>query len=67
VISDLEPEQAMEIYQARMKIEQSFRDLKSLLGLAKTMNKSRQGMEKMVAMMFVAYSIGLLIGLEVLS
>ncbi|MCL0084468.1 transposase [Dehalococcoidia bacterium] len=64
VISDLEPEEAMAIYQARMKIEQSFRDLKSLLGLDKIMNKGRERMEKMVAMMLLTYSIALLIGEE---
>ncbi|MCL0097614.1 transposase [Dehalococcoidia bacterium] len=64
VISDLEPEEAMAIYQDRMKIEQSFRDLKSLLGLDKIMNKGRERMEKMVAMMLLAYSIALLIGEE---
>lgn len=64
VISDLDPEEAMAICQARMKIEQSFRDLKSLLGLDKIMNKSRQRMEKMAAMMLLAYSIALLIGEE---
>ncbi|MCL0070211.1 transposase [Dehalococcoidia bacterium] len=65
VISDLEPEEAMAIYQDRMKIEQSFRDLKSLLGLDKIMNKGRERMEKMVAMMLLAYSIALLIGEEI--
>ncbi len=64
VISDLEPEEAMAIYQDRMKIEQSFRYLKSLLGLDKIMNKGRERMEKMVAMILLSYSIALLIGEE---
>ena len=50
------------IYKARMKIEESFKDLKSLLQLDKIMNKSRENMEKMIAMVLVAYAIGLLIG-----
>jgi len=65
VISNLEPEEALEIYKARMKIEESFRDLKSLLGLSKIMNKSRERMEKMVAMVLLAYAIAFLIGEEI--
>ena len=40
----------------------SFRGLKSLLELDKIMNKGRELMEKMVAMMLLVYSIALLIG-----
>jgi hypothetical protein len=65
VISNLDPEEALVIYKARMKIEESFRDLKSLLGLNKIMNKSRQRMERMVAMVLLAYCIGFLIGEEI--
>ena len=62
IISTIEPEEALEIYKARMKIEQSFKDLKILLHLDKIMNKNRETMEKMVAMMLIAYAIGLLLG-----
>jgi hypothetical protein len=65
VISNLEPEAALDIYKARMKIEESFKDLKSLLSLEKVMNKKRDNMEKMVAMVLLAYSIGLLVGEEI--
>lgn len=65
VISNLTPEEALANYRARMKIEESFRDMKSLLGLDKIMNKSRERMEKMVAMVMLAYAIGLLIGEEI--
>ncbi len=65
VISNLEPEKALEIYKARMKIEESFRDLKSLLGLNKIMNKSRERMEKMVAMVLLAFAIAFLVGEEI--
>jgi transposase len=65
VISDLESERALEIYRARMKLEESFKDLKSLLFLDKVMNKKRDNMEKMVAMVLLAYSIGLLVGEEI--
>jgi hypothetical protein len=65
VISNLEPEAALDIYKARMKIEESFKDLKSLLSLEKVMNKKRDNLEKMVAMVLLAYSIGLLVGEEI--
>jgi transposase len=37
------------IYDERMKIEESFRDLKRLLNLEKVMNKKRENMEKVIA------------------
>jgi hypothetical protein len=43
-------------------IEESFRDLKSLLNLDKIMNKRQANMEKMVALVLIAYAIGLLVG-----
>ncbi len=67
VISSLKvkPSEALEIYGLRMKIEECFRNLKSLLDLDKIMNKKRVNMEKMVALTLLAYSIGLLIGEEI--
>ena len=62
VITNLDPEQGLRLYQARMKIEKSFRDLKSLLCLDKLMNKKQVYMERMVALVLIAYSIGLLVG-----
>jgi len=62
VMTNLSPDEGLEIYQARMKIEESFRDLKSLLHLDKVMNKTQDNMEKMVALMLIAYAIGLLVG-----
>jgi transposase len=62
VISNLPPEKAMEIYRLRMKIEESFRDMKDLLNIEKIMNQKRENMEKMVSMVLLSYSIGLLIG-----
>ena len=61
-MTDLEPENALRIYFARMKIEESFRDLKSLLGMTRLMNKQQAYMEKMLALLFLVYSIGLLLG-----
>ena len=70
VINNLPPEEALEIYsrvserakRGLRKIEESFRDLKSLLNLDRIMNKKRENMEKMVSLVLLAYSIGLLIG-----
>ncbi len=63
IITNLDnPEGALEIYKSRMKIEESFKDLKSLLNLDKIMNKSQKYLEKMIDMVMLAYAIGLLIG-----
>ena len=62
VISNLPPEEALEIYRLRMKIEESFRDMKSLLNIDKIMNQKQDNMEKMLSMVLLSYSIGLLIG-----
>jgi hypothetical protein len=62
IMTNLDPEVGLQIYRARMKIDQSFKDLKSLLGLTKIMNKSQENMEKMVALLLIAYTIGLLVG-----
>jgi len=62
VMTSLVPEKGLEIYQARVKIEESFRDLKNLLNLKKIVNKSQDNMEKMVALVLIAYAIGLLVG-----
>jgi hypothetical protein len=62
VMSNLAPQQALRIYHARMKIDESFRDLKNLLGLDKLMNKSQQHMEQMAALTMLAYAVGLLVG-----
>jgi len=62
VITNLEPEEGLKIYQARMKIDESFKDLKSLLDLERIMNKKREQMEKVVALVLLAYAIGLLVG-----
>jgi len=62
VMTTLAPEKGLEIYQARMKIEESFKDLKSLLHLDKVVNKTQSNMEKMVALVLIAYAIGLLVG-----
>lgn len=62
VMTNLEPRRGLDIYLGRMKIEQSFRDLKSLLHLDQVMNKQQARMEKMVALVLLAFSIGLWVG-----
>jgi hypothetical protein len=62
IITNLEPEEGLAIYHQRMKIEESFKDLKSLLGMDKIMNKRQDNMEKMLALVMIAYSIGLMLG-----
>ena len=62
VITDLEAKEGLRIYFARMKIEESFRDLKSLLGMTKLMNKQQTYMEKMLALLLLVYTIGLMLG-----
>ena len=62
VMTNLDAKQGLDIYLQRMKIEESFRDMKNLLGLEKLMNKRRDHMEKMVALLLLAYAIGLWLG-----
>ena len=62
VMTNLDAKQGLDVYAQRMKIEESFRDMKSLLGLEKLMNKRRDHMEKMVALLLIAYAIGLWLG-----
>lgn len=62
VMTNIEPKEALKIYYQRMKIEESFRDKKSLLGIEKVMNKKEERMEKMIAIGLIAYGIGLIIG-----
>ena len=62
IMTDLEPQQGWQLYQQRMKIEECFRDLKSLLGLHKLMNKTQHNFEQMIALVLLAYAVGLLLG-----
>ena len=62
IMSNLDPEAGLQLYFNRMKIEICFRDLKSLLNLDKIMNKSQNLLEKMIALVMLAYSVSLVIG-----
>ena len=62
IMTDLEPQRGLAIYRKRMKIEQSFRDCKDLLGLDRCMNKQQAHMEQMVALVLLAYVLALFWG-----
>lgn len=62
IITNLAPEEGLQIYKLRSKIEVCFRDLKNLLHMDKVMNKSRAYLEKMLALILITYAIALLVG-----
>ncbi len=62
IMSNLEPTEAKRIYAARMKIDETFRDLKSLLGMTRLMNKQQEKMEKMLALLLLVFTTGFLVG-----
>jgi hypothetical protein len=62
VMTNLSAEQGRSFYLQRMKIDESFRDLKNLLGMDKMMFQKRQWMEQMVSLALIAYAIGLVLG-----
>jgi len=61
-VTNLKAEEGLVIYEARMKIAETFRDLKSLLNFHKMMNKRRSLMEKMVALTLLAYTLAWIVG-----
>ncbi|MFC1714345.1 transposase, partial [Candidatus Poribacteria bacterium] len=65
VIGSLKPSALLGAYGLREKIDESFRDMKNLLNLDKIMNKKQVNMEKMVALLALAYIIGFLIGEQI--
>ena len=62
VMTNLPAEQALEFYLQRMKIDEAFKDLKSLLGMDKLMCQKRHWMEQMVSLALIAYAISLVLG-----
>jgi hypothetical protein len=62
VMTNLSPQEGMRIYQERSKIETSFRDQKSILNMDKVMNKTKTYLERMLALLLIAYAIALLVG-----
>lgn len=62
IVTNLDPQRALEIYMQRMKIEETFRDCKSLLHISKLMNKQLPHLEQMIALTLITYVIGLWLG-----
>jgi len=62
IMTNLSAEQGLSFYLQRMKIEETFKDLKSLLGMDKMMYQKRYCMEQMVTLALIAYTIGLVLG-----
>jgi hypothetical protein len=62
VMTSLTASVGLVIYKQRMKIELSFRDMKSLLGLNRLMNRKVRWMEQTVALCLLAFSISLVTG-----
>jgi hypothetical protein len=62
IMTNLLAEQGLSFYLQRMKIEEAFKDLKSLLGMDKLMCQQRHWMEQMVCLALMAYAIGLVLG-----
>lgn len=62
VFSNLEPEEALALYRQRMKIEETFRDAKGLMGLERVMSKSRKNLEASLGLMLLAYAVGVMLG-----
>jgi hypothetical protein len=62
IMTNMEPEAGLALYDQRMKIEICFRDLKSLLHIDKVMNKSQRYLDKMLAMVMLAYAVCVMVG-----
>jgi len=58
VMTNLDPQKGMKIYQKRMQFDGIFWDLIDLLRLKKLMNKSQRNLEKMIALTKIAYVVG---------
>jgi len=56
------PERLVEVYAKRMKIEQTFKDAKSLLNIEKVMSKGRVQLEATLALVLLAYGLASMIG-----
>lgn len=62
IMTNLPAEQGLSFYEQRMKIEETFKDLKSLLGMDRLMCQKRYWMEQMVCLALIAFAIGLVLG-----
>ena len=62
IMTNMPPYTGLALYNQRMKIEICFRDLKSLLHIDKVMHKSQVYLNKMLAMVMLAYAVSVVIG-----
>jgi hypothetical protein len=62
IITNYDPEDALRIYKLRMKLEESFRDVKDKFGITKIMTKTRANFIKLILLAFLAYGLLLLVG-----
>lgn len=62
IMTNLDPEKGLALYDRRMKIELCFKDLKSLLHIDQVMNKSQVYLNKMLALVLLAYAVSVVIG-----
>jgi transposase len=54
-MGSLKPEELLDVYKQRMKIEQTFKDSKGLLSIERVMNKKREHLESTLAVVLLAY------------
>ncbi len=62
IMTNLDPQAGLALYYRRMQIEICFRDLKSLLHIDQIMNKSQVYLNKMLALVLLAYAVSVVIG-----
>ena len=62
VMGNLPPEELLEVYRQRMKIEEAFRDLKGYLRMESGMSKTLENAEKTLRLLAFAYALGLVVG-----
>jgi transposase len=63
VMGNLSPDELLEVYEERMKIERTFEDSKSLLDVQKAMSKKQAQLEITLALVLLAYyGLGLMMG-----
>ncbi len=62
IMTNRDPADGLAIYEKRMKIEIWFRDMKSLLHIDQVMNKSQVYLNKMLALVLLAYAVSVVVG-----
>jgi hypothetical protein len=62
VMGNLPSDELVDVYEERMKIKQTFKDSKSLLDVQKVMSKKRAQLEIALALVLLAYGLGLMMG-----